>query len=470
MCDRVPIEVTMHQDAASFRDPSGFVYRVDGVVHRQVNEGYRPDYEALMSSGLYAHLVSKAWLIPHEEVEPAPGAWRTLRPQPVPYISYPSEWCFSQLRDAALLTIDIQQASLAHGLVLKDASAYNVQFIGRRPVFIDTLSFTRYEDGTPWVAYRQFCQHFLAPLALMTHDLRLRRLEGAYIDGVPLDLASALLPRRTWLRPGLLTHLHLHAQSQKRHQQDGRDGAAVRRPSVKRSLLVAMMDGLRRTVEGCRMREAPTEWGDYYTDTNYSAEAMAAKERLVADLVDAVSPPGEMVHDLGANTGHFSRILAAAGRSVVAHDIDELAVERHYRYNAAHGVDHVLPLLLDLTNPTPASGWASVERASAVDRISGRTVVALALIHHLAISNNVPLPQLAAFFGQVARSLVIEFVPKEDSQVRRLLATRTDIFPDYTDVAFESAFSAVFRIERRETVAGASRILYAMRRSGGGSA
>jgi ribosomal protein L11 methylase PrmA len=185
----------------------------------------------------------------------------------------------------------------------------------------------------------------------------------------------------------------------------------------------------------------------------------------VARFLEAVSPPDGIVHDLGANIGRFSRIAARDGRFVVAHDIDELAVERHYRHNVEQNVSGVLPLLLDLTNPTPALGWASLERASALDRLSGQTVMALALVHHLAISNNVPLPHLAAFFGRIARFLVVEFVPKDDSQVQRLLATRPDIFPDYTTDGFEAAFAAHFTVIAREPVPGTVRTLYAMRRT-----
>lgn len=457
--------MTRQHDSASFRDPAGFVYRDDDVLYRQVNASCQDDYEQLMTGGLYRALVDNGWLVKHEEVEPAPGAWRTLRPDLIPYVSYPYEWSFSQLKDAALLTLDIQQLALTHGMGLKDASAYNVQFIGSRPVFIDTLSFERYRDGSPWVAYRQFCQHFLAPLALASYvDPRLRRLQEVFIDGVPLDLASRQLPRRTWARPGLVSHIHLHARSQRRYQAAGRDLRPVKAPTVSKQLLVALIDGLRRTVSGCTMSQTTTEWGDYYADTNYSADAMSAKESLVADMVDALAPHDGIVHDFGANTGRFSRIVAASGRYVVAHDIDELAVERHYLHNRASGVERVLPLLLDLTNPSPSLGWASTERASSIDRVAGGTVVALALVHHLAISNNVPLPQLAALFARVARQLVIEFVPKDDSQVRRLLATRPDIFPDYTVEGFERAFAAQFRIERREPVTGSTRVLYGMRR------
>ncbi|MEZ5319801.1 MAG: hypothetical protein R2752_20535 [Vicinamibacterales bacterium] len=451
----------------SFRDPSGFVYERDGVLLRQVNPAGARHYDALMQSGVYAHLTERGWLVAHEEVASPPdaGASRTLRPERIPYVSYPYEWCFDQLRDAARLTLDIQLACLERGVTLRDASAFNVQFVGRRPVFIDTLSFETYRDGVPWVAYRQYCQHFLAPLALMSHvDRRLRQLLVHHLDGIPLDLASRVLPGRTRLRYGLLAHVHLHAASQRRHQGAAAGSAPVRIPTLPKARLVALLHSLRAAVDGCRPPGGATEWGDYYQDTNYSESAMQAKLAIVAGMVDAVIQPGDTIHDLGANTGRFSRLVSGPGRYVVAHDVDDLAVERHYRALHADGHDGVLPLLLDLTNPSPALGWAHDERRAAMDRLAGGTVLALALVHHLAISNNVPLDRLAGFFARIAPRLVVEFVPKEDSQVRRLLATREDVFPDYTVDAFEAALARHYVIERREAVPESSRTLFAARR------
>jgi hypothetical protein len=450
------------RSGASFRDPSGYVFREGDMLLRAVHVSYAPHYDLLKSSGLYQALTQKRWLIPHDEVahDPRHEVYHVLRPELVPYVSYPYEWCFGQLKDAALLTLDIQILALAHGMVLKDASAYNIQFIGSRPVFIDTLSFEHYVDGAPWVAYRQFCQHFLGPLALMAHrDLRLRELLSRFIDGIPLDLVARLLPRRTMVRYGLLAHLHLHAGSQRRHS-----GAATRSaPRIPKARLLALMHSLRSTVEGLSLREGRSEWSHYYEATNYSDEAMAFKEALVRRLVDNLAAPSDVVHDLGANTGRFSRLLAARGRTVVSHDIDDLAVECNYQVSRREG-SHVLPLVLDLANPFPALGWALEERESALERIAGGTVVALALIHHLAISNNVPLDRVAALFARLARALVIEFVPKEDSQVQRLLASRQDIFPFYTAERFEQAFAQAFEILERAPVPGTVRTLYAMRR------
>jgi len=452
----------------SFRDPNGFVFFKDGFLYRQVNVRYREDYDTLIESGLYGELAAAGLLVEHEEADRSLAvtgeAYRVLRPRPVPFISYPHEWCFSQLRDAALVTLEIQKKALAHGMSLKDCSAFNVQFDGVTPVFIDTLSFERYREGRPWVAYRQFCQHFLAPLALMSHtDIRLGQLFRVYIDGVPLDLAGRLLPFSSRLKFSLFTHIHLHARYQRRY--GGETESPRGRGKVSRTGVLGIVDSLESAVKGLSWKPAGTEWAEYYDDTNYTPEGLGSKERLVREFLDGL-PPGT-VWDLGANTGRFSRIAAERGRSVVSFDVDPAAVERNYRACAADGVGNILPLLLDLTNPTAGMGWAGEERMSILDRGPAGTVLALALIHHLAISNNLPFDRIAAFLGRLCRHLIVEFVPKDDSQVRRLLVCRDDIFDDYTQERFEEAFTRFFDIERSAGITGSLRTLYLMRGKNG---
>ena len=235
----------------SFRDPSGYVYLRDGEIYRQVNRHYQDGFDQLVGSGLHQQLVDDGLLIPHTEVglehAASDDAYKVIRPQQIPFISYPYEWCFSQLKDAALLTLEIQARAFDSGMSLKDCSAYNVQFVGGKPVFIDTLSFERYREGQPWVAYRQFCQHFLAPLALMSHvDVRLHQLLRAYLDGIPLNLASRLLPRRTRANFGLLTHIHLHAKAQERFSE--RSVPSTDR-KVGRVSFLGLVDSLKSTVK-----------------------------------------------------------------------------------------------------------------------------------------------------------------------------------------------------------------------------
>ncbi len=451
-------------EPSSFRDPGGFIFRRDGRLFRQVNHRGRADFDRLVDSGLYRELADAGLLVTHEDVDEPPQdpgvSSKVIAPEVIPFVSYPYEWCFGQLKAAALLTLEIQRRALARGMSLKDASAFNVQFRGARPVFIDTLSFEGYAEGRPWVAYRQFCQHFLAPLALMARvDPRLSGLLRDHLDGIPLDLASRLLPGSSRLRLGLLLHVHLHAKS--KLDSDHRAEPPRPRP-FGRSAMLGLVDSLESTVRGLRWEPSGTEWAEYYSDTNYSGSALDEKGRLVAEFLDRIGP--KTVWDLGANTGRFSRIAAVRGASTIAFDADPGAVERNFREASRLGERDVLPLLLDLTNPSPSLGWASRERRSFLERGPADAVLALALVHHLALGNNVPLPRVAELLAAVGRHLIIEFVPKSDSQVRRLLVVREDIFPDYTREGFEAAFSRDFEPISVAPIAGTERILYLMRR------
>jgi hypothetical protein len=328
-------------------------------------------------------------------------------------------------------------------------------------VLIDSLSFTAYRADEPWIAYRQFCQHFLAPLALMAYrDVRLSSLLRTHLDGVPLDLAAGLLPWRTRLQPGLMMHLHLHARSQRKHADSHGDtnSAMARTTRVGRKALDGILDSLRSTVRKLAWRPGGTEWGDYYQDTNYTSAAMAEKRALVGRLLDRTD--GRVVWDLGANNGYFSRVASERGRLTVACDSDPAAVEKNWLACRRGAEPHLLPLVMDLTNPSPGLGWAHTERDSLLDRGPADTVIALALIHHLALSNNVPLTRLAEFFAQAGRQLILEFVPKHDSQAQRLLATREDIFPAYHPEGLEAAFAPLFTTLEKVPVAGTDRTLY----------
>jgi hypothetical protein len=456
---------------SSFRDPSGFVFRHDGAIYRQVNQRYRPAYDQLVGSGLAARLQARGELLPFEEADRTlargDDAYTVLRPEPLPFVSHPYEWCPSQLRDAALLTLRVQQAALDHGMTLKDASAYNVQFVGSRPVFIDHLSFDRYEPGTAWQGYRQFCQHFLAPLALACLvDVRLTQLLRVHLDGIPLDLAARLLPWRSHLRLSLLAHVHLHMRSQARYR--GAAAAAPRPRAISPAQLRALVRHLEGAVRRLEWRPPETEWADYYAETNYTPDALRDKQRLVLACLDRVAP--RTVWDLGGNVGLMSRLASGRGIPTVSFDVDPVAVERSYGQGRAEGDRALLPLWLDLTNPSPALGWANRERDSLAGRGPADLVMALALVHHLAISNNLPFDRLAAELGRLGQWLLVEFVPKEDSQVQRLLATRADIFDRYAPGPFEAEFARHFEIVERAPIAGSRRTLYLMesrRRSGG---
>jgi hypothetical protein len=450
--------------SASFRDPNGFIFKRDGILYRQINQSYASEYSMLMESGLYARLIKAGLLIPHEEanvspVEPA-QAFKVIQPEYLRFISYPYEWPFGLLKEAALTTLSIQKRALKAGMILKDASAYNIQFVRGKAALIDTLSFDIYHEGEPWVAYRQFCQHFLAPLALMAHtDIRLNQLLRVYIDGVPLDLASRLMPLRSRLNFGLLTHLHLHARLQKQ-SANPTDQRKTKTGNMTKQSMLGLIENLESIVKKLNWKPSGTEWGDYYDITNYSDTAFQHKRTLVSTWVSRVAP--KLVWDLGANDGTFSRLASDQGIPAISFDIDPAAVEQNYRQIKEKKEQSIVPLLLDLTNPSPAIGWHNRERDALLDRAPADVVLALALIHHLAISNNVPLPQLADFFADAGKWLVIEFVPKSDSQVQKLLTSRQDIFTNYTRESFESAFAERFTIHEKIAVEESERFLYLM--------
>lgn len=456
--------------SSSFRDPDGFLFFQDGRVYRQVNEGFANSFDQFLKCGLYSTLIQRGYLVAHKDVTDttlprSDECYRVLEPKQLPYISYPYEWCFSQLKDAAMLTLRVQTIALQHGFTLKDASAYNVQFQNGKAIFIDTLSFEPYREGTSWVGYRQFCQHFLAPLALMAHiDADLGKLLVSHIDGIPLALASKLLPLRTRLNYGIQAHIHLHAKLQSNYAGENKDSKSHDKTSKLNAYnLQAIVESLANAVRKLEWRPSGTEWGDYYAHTNYSDDAAQSKRDLVDSMLSSIDQPLNVIHDLGANTGEFSRIAAKHADLIVSQDVDPLAVERNYRQLRDNDPKNLLPLRQDLFSPAPAIGWSNCERDSFFQRARCDAILALALVHHLTISNNTPLGMVAELFAALGDWLVIEFVPKSDSQVRRLLNTRKDIFPNYSEVGFEMAFGEYFRIVRKEPVPGSQRTLYLMR-------
>lgn len=455
-----------NRHTSSFRDPSGFIFIKDNTIYRQVNSDGKADYDHFIKSGLYDKLVDLNLLIPHKEIkEPlcpddVENHYLTLQPQPIPFISYPYEWSFSQIKDAALLTLTIQQIALEHGMILKDASAYNVQFIGKKPIFIDTLSFAIYEAGSHWQGYKQFCEHFIAPLALACYGSpEFLRSLSVFIDGIPLYLVANLLPAKARLKKGLLAHIFIHSRSQKKYQQTTVNKNKQRKLS--KLALDGLMSSLTSTTKSLKLKKSQTEWGEYYTFTNYSSKSFLAKKHLVSQYLNKITPKPKLVWDLGANNGEFSELAAKLGAYTVAFDIDPLAVEYGYKKHSQESIDSkVLPLIQDLTNPTSSLGFAHQERMSLISRGPADVVIALALIHHLAISNNLPLPLIADFLHKTARYVIIEFVPKSDSKVQKLLSSRQDIFDKYDEVHFEQAMEEYFKLKSKNIVSGSKRTIY----------
>ena len=453
---------------SSFRDPSGYMYLQDGEYFRAVSPVYKDNYDYLLSSGLADKLVENGMMLPFEEVgtDSALGndnVYKIIRPEQLSHVSYPYEWCFSQLKDAALMTLDIHREALSSEMSLKDASAYNVQFHNGKPVFIDTLSFEKFEEGKPWVAYQQFCQHFLAPLVLASYvDVTSLKLSRLYIDGIPLDYAAKQLPLRARVRPSIYIHLVLHAKSQVSHADDN----LVKKRNISKNGLLGLIDNLRNLVQSLTWGNVKTEWGDYYSDTNYSDLSVVEKREVIGEMLEEVSP--STVWDFGGNTGEYSRLASMRGIDTLSFDVDYLAIEKSYLRTVEGKEAHISQFVMDLTNPSSDLGWNNRERMSLVRRGPADATMALALIHHLCISNNLPLEHVVEFFRAYTRNhLIIEFVPKSDSQVKRLLSTREDIFVDYVQENFEREFKVVFDIIKAVKISNTERTIYLMKKRGG---
>ncbi len=447
------------KDYSSFRDPSGFVFYDGGKVFRKINKCYFDNYDLLMNSGLYGKLVDEGLLISHTLVSRNEDEI-LLEVDKVPFISYPYEWSFSMYQEAALVTLKINVIALEYNMILKDASAYNIQFINGRAVLIDTLSFIKYEENSPWGAYGQFCRHFIAPLLLMSQvNMELNSLMIKYIDGIPLQVAEDILKKRG----GFFAKQHIIWQNKaiKKHNVDGKESKKVNVVVSKKSLenIHIMMDNQIRNI---KVKHFNTEWEEYYSNTNYSDEAFLDKKKIILNFLEDVEIDSEdLAVDIGANDGEFSRVISDKFKEVISLDIDYNSVNSNY-LKAFDNKENILPLMFDFTNPSPAIGFSLKERKSFNDRCDVRLVMALALLHHMAISNNVPFIKIAEWFASLSEYLIIEYVPKEDSKVKILLNTRNDIFDSYDIDSFEESFKEFYDIKKKVKVKSSERTMYLM--------
>ena len=427
---------------SSFRDAASHVFSNGTQLFRRFTPRGLADYRHFIQSGLSQALIDDGCLVGFSQCGmDADGA--VIQLEQLPFISYPYEWCFSQLKDAAMLTLDVAEKAIAHGMVLKDASAFNVAWKNGRPVFIDHGSFTVYDEKLPWEAYRQFVMHFLAPLMVMRSiDPRCLRAFGVNLDGFPLDITSRLLPWTSWFSPAAAVHIHSHALMERRYSAIDKNNRPTT-VSFSKKKMVNLLAHLKSCVSSLKLKARGTEWQDYYWNTNYSNSAMNAKRLLVEKLSAMVAP--KKVIDLGANNGTFSMIAGKNADAVIAADIDTNAIEALYSRHLAN----MYPLVQDFSNPSVQCGVLGRERMSFAERARGDLAMGLALVHHLRIGANWSLRQIVELFADLAPASIVEFVQKEDSQVQRLLLSRKDIYDDWSLDNFCNAL--VKRFSRVET-------------------
>jgi hypothetical protein len=453
---------------SSFRDPCGFVFEKDGTLYRQVNKIFMDDFDDFISSGCYDDLVEKQWLVPHEEIDKnftgSPGWYKTLKPQRVPFITYPYEWCFDMLKDAALLTLQLTKESTRFGMILKDATPFNVQWVDGRPVFIDTLSFERYDESKPWIAYRQFCENFLSPLLLMHYSHQpLQSLLSAYPEGIPLSLARSLLPWRS--KFSFHAYLHIHVHERLASRSAGKETKTQNSLVFSKKKLYHLVDSLQSLVDSLRWKGDVTTWEQYYEEANQRDDYVLQKKKTIIELLSQLSGIQTAI-DLGANEGAFSSLPAAKNIKTVAVDSDHSSVVKLYQKIKKEKEKNILPLLIDLANPSPAIGLNNKERISFVDRTNCDLGLALALVHHLSIGKNIPFEKIAELFKSLADHFIIEFIPKMDPKIRLMLQQKKDIYKDYNEENFVLAFEKYFSVHGKHEAGNSGRILYMMKRHG----
>jgi ribosomal protein L11 methylase PrmA len=448
--------------ASSYRDNDGFVFKQNNMVYRLIKPSYFPHYNLLFSSNLYNDLVNAGRLIAHEEVHAKDlnitEDCKIILPVQIPFISYPYEWSFDMWRDAAIVTLKIALQSLQKDMLLKDATPFNIQFHQGRPVFIDTLSFEKYEVDKPWVAYRQFCECFLSPLLLMHYGHRdLGKMLQIYPDGIPLEITTTLLPIKATFNLQVYLHIWLQARVSKNNAHK-----TVIDKGFSKQKLKTLLNGLLSLVTGLQQKKHKSVWDDYYAETILGKEYLAAKKILFEKFVSNIS--FETAIDLGANDGYFSLLLKDKATNIIATDFDSNCINDLYNKLRKGKIKNILPLVNVLNAASPAIGWGNAERASMTERLHADLVCALALVHHLAIGCNVPLEFIAKWLHNMAQYLIIEFVPKTDEKVIQLLKNREDIFEEYHLDSFKNIFANYFTIVQEEKVGTTNRILFLMKK------
>ncbi len=457
----------------SYNDEAGQVFSYKGHLYRGIFTSYVPKIQGFIASQLYEQLVSQGLLVPHSIVLPTENLFGELQeatqhqfalflaPSYLPFISYPSEWSFSMLKKAALLTLEVQNLALSQGFVLKDAKADNVQFNNLQPVFIDILSFEPYQEGTAWQAYRQYCQHFLTPLALMAYGtIEFHKIQQIYTDGIPLELATKFLSWKTLFFGGIFQHLTLHSWLSKPSTEKKIKKAPTTHKNFTIHFIQNLTNSLQSTIQGLRY-QTQTRWSSYYAQ-DVAGDYREAKQKIVKQFLQMTS--SQIIWDLGANTGVFSGLAWDTGATVYAFDADQDSIEQLFLglqgKNIKGGVG-----VIDLNNPTPMRGFALQQYRSWLDRCpKPDTILALALVHHLRMTYNIPLQQIAHFFATYTNFLIIEFIPKNDEKVQLLLQNKIDVYHDYSLENFKKIFGAFFNVVEEVGMENNDRRIFLMKR------
>jgi SAM-dependent methyltransferase len=456
-------------DSGSFRDRDGRIYLHDDRVFRGISEGALESLRKLESTKFYNKFLQQESLVSSEllstENVPLPAEIKDqwagfIEHGCIAVISYPYEWTFGMLRDAALLQLDLVEAAILEGMTLKDATPYNIQFDGGKPVFIDIASFEPLPDGAPWAGYRQFCEMFLFPLMLQAYKgIHFQGMMRSSIDGIDVQTAARLFSLRDRFRSGVLTHVWLQSKLDSRYgstQQNVRTD--LKSAGFNREMILANVRKLRKLVGKLNWHGKGSEWGGYEEFHNYSESDHQLKEQFIEESVSGSQ--ASIVWDVGCNTGQFSKIAARHAKQVLAMDLDHFAVERLYREAKETGLSRILPLVQNIADPSPNWGWRNRERRDLQSRARPDLILCLALIHHVVISANVPMEEFVSWLAEQSGQLVIEYVSRSDDKVEALLRNKEDRYSDYSQEGLEKNLGKHYRVVKQLELESGNRHLY----------
>jgi hypothetical protein len=455
-------------DPGSFRDRNGRVFHQDGKVFRLLNQDALQNWKLLSATQFFVKEMENQQIIPTEQIENPPSfgvsladSWKALlKHQKIPFISYPYEWSFGMLKDAALLQLRLLQESLKEGMILKDSSPYNIQWIGTIPVFIDILSFEKWNAGEAWIGYRQFCQMFLYPLFLQSYkEISFQQWLRGSVDGIGVDQCNQIFSVWDWFRPGIFAHCYLQSKLQASYaSKQVSVTSQLKSAGFSEQMILHNVKGLERVVEKLNWKRKSSEWSEYADHTSYSREDQDRKINFVRTAVQ--TKKWSLVWDLGCNTGVYSRIASENASYVLAMDADQLSVEQFYQELKSQKNQNILPLVMNLTDASSNLGWRGIERRGLKERGKADLALCLALIHHIVITGNVPMRDFIEWLSEQCNALIIEYVSKDDPMVKRLLLNKRDNYEDYEQEFFEKTLAEHFEIESREMLRSGTRTLY----------
>ncbi|MCX6299879.1 MAG: hypothetical protein NTY72_12400 [Bacteroidetes bacterium] len=451
----------------SYRDYAARVVKKEDGFYRYIFLEYKAEYEHLMQSGLYEELIQKELLIEHKEIQieiDDPKVYKLLYPTQIAFQSYPFEWSYKQWIKAILAYLKINHIALKYGMILKDATPYNIYLTEGKAVMFDTSSFMFFKKNDNWIAYRQFCETFLSPIVLMHYNgAEWSKLTIAELRGLHLNFVSKQLPLKSWFNLTTLINIHLHSRyygkiNTTKNELKKNKGFTVEKL---KSLHQMIFKTITNWVEPYLYAN---KWADYYENDIESEEYLEDKETTIRKWLETTKP--KSVIDLGANTGKFSFIAAEYAELVIALEADDNCVDKIEKCIVENKINNIVAIIGNLTEPSPTLGLLNNETESIYFRANSEMALALAITHHLYITNKMCFDQIAAILNKFcSKYLIVEFIEIDDKRVQKLLENNHTNQKDYTESNFIKSFGSYFKILEIKKIHNSNRSIILMEKS-----